>query len=184
MKAEIRRNEIIRCLLAAERPVPAKDLADKFDVSRQIIVKDIARLRDEGHPIMALARGYLLTKTERPQRVFKTVHNDEDVAKELNLIVDLGGTVEDVFIYHKVYNKVHARMDIRSRYDVEKFMEGITTGKSSLLKNVTAGYHYHTVSAPSEELLEMIEEALDKNGFLAPLQEHEPQEIGKKGDKI
>ena len=34
----------------------------------------------------------------------------KDTEKELNCIVDLGGTVEDVFIYHKVYNKVSAPM--------------------------------------------------------------------------
>ena len=101
----------------------------------------------------------------------------KEVEKELNLIVELGAAVEDVFVYHKVYGKVAARLDIRSRYDVEKFMEGITTCKSSLLKNATAGYHYHTVSAPDRAILDLVEEKLRENGFLAPLQKHEPKEI-------
>lgn len=181
MKGEIRRSSILKYLGAASRPVPAKELADKFSVSRQIIVKDVAKLRETGEPIFALSKGYVLEKRILPERVFKTIHSDEDVERELNLIVDLGATVEDVFVYHKVYNKVTARLDIRSRYDVEKFMEGITTGKSSLLKNVTAGYHYHTVSAPTEEILDIVEEKLRESGFLAPLQEHEPEELEKKG---
>ena len=181
MKGDIRRNGIIKYLAGESRPVPAKELAERFSVSRQIIVKDVARLRELGEPITALARGYVLEREARPERVFKTIHSDEAVADELYLIVDNGGAVEDVFIYHKVYNKVSARMDIRSRYDVDMFIAGMASGKSSLLKNVTGGYHYHTVSAPTEEILDQIEAKLCENGFLAPLQKHEPKELGEKG---
>ena len=113
----------------------------------------------------------------RPTKVFKNFHSDEDVEKELTLIVDLGGTVEDVFIYHKAYNKVTAPMNIKSRRDVSIFLENIATGKSSLLKNVTSGYHYHTVSADSFETLKVIEDKLWENGFLAKLREYEPAEM-------
>ena len=47
-------------------------------------------------------------------------------------------------------------------------------GKSSLLKNVTSGYHYHTVRADSEEILDLIGQRLKEQGFLAPLQGYEP----------
>ena len=181
MKGDIRRNGIVKYLASESRPVPAKELAERFSVSRQIIVKDIATLREQGEPITALARGYILEREARPERVFKTIHSDEDVANELYLIIDNGGAVEDVFIYHKVYNKVSAKMDIRSRYDVDVFVAGIKSGKSSLLKNVTAGYHYHTVSAPSEEVLDLIEAKLCENGFVAPLQKHEPMELNERG---
>lgn len=181
MKGENRRSAILKHLCESERPVPAKELSEKFSVSRQIIVKDIAKLRESGEPISALSRGYVLDRKMTPKRVLKAIHSDGEVADELNLIVDLGGVVEDVFVYHKVYNKVRAPMGIRSRYDVEKFIEGITTGKSSLLKNVTAGYHYHTVSAPCEEILDLIEKRMSERGFLAPLQEYEPIELEKKG---
>jgi transcriptional regulator of NAD metabolism len=111
------------------------------------------------------------------QRVFKVQHSDEDVEKELNLIVDAGGVVEDVFIFHKFYGTVRAQMDIKSRYHVKQFLDNIATGKSSLLKNVTSGYHYHTVTADSEETLDLIEKSLQENGFLAPLQEYEPSGV-------
>ena len=180
MKGDIRRNGIVKYLACETRPVPAKELAERFSVSRQIIVKDIARLREMGEPITALARGYVLEREARPERVFKTIHSDDDVANELYIIVDNGGAVEDVFIYHKLYNKVSAKMDIRSRYDVDVFVSSLASGKSSLLKNVTAGYHYHTVSTPSEEILDLIESKLCENGFLAPLQKHEPKELSEK----
>lgn len=177
MKCEVRRQEILNVLTEASVPVSASTLSEKFGVSRQIIVKDIARLREEGNVISSLARGYVLENKGRPSKVFKIFHSDEDVEQELNLIVDMGGTVEDVFVYHKAYNKVTAPMKIKSRSDVEKFLNNIATGKSSLLKNVTSGYHYHTVSADSFETLKNIEDKLWGKGFLAELREYEPEEL-------
>ena len=177
MKGEIRRQEILNRLSQAELPVTASCLSSEFGVSRQIIVKDIAKLREEGAVISALSRGYILENKGRPSKVFKNFHSDEDVERELNLIVDLGGTVEDVFVYHKAYNKVSAPMNIKSRRDVNRFLDNIASGKSSLLKNVTSGYHYHTVSADSFETLKIIEDKLWENGFLAKLREYEPAEM-------
>ena len=92
----------------------------------------------------------------------------------LKKIVDLGGTVEDVFVYHKVYGVLRAEMNIKSRMDIRNYMEEIRSGKSSLLKNVTSGYHYHTVRAERVEILDMIQEELQKKGLLAKLQDYEP----------
>ena len=90
------------------------------------------------------------------------------------MIVDLGARVEDVFVYHKVYGLIRAKLDIRSRLDISNYMKDIKSGKSSPLKNVTSGYHYHTISAESMDILSMTEQALLKRGFLAPLQDYEP----------
>lgn len=177
MKCDIRREEILKDISNTLSPISASILSEKFGVSRQIIVKDIAKLKAEGHNISSLSRGYIMNKQEIFKRVFKIFHSDEDVKKELNMIVDLGGTVENVFIYHKVYNKVSARMDIKSRLDVENFLADIASGKSSLLKNVTSGYHYHTISAKDEKILDLIELRLTEEGFIAPLKEYEPAEI-------
>ena len=38
----------------------------------------------------------------------------------------------------------------------------------------TSGYHYHTVTAESREILDMIQNKLEEVGFLAPLQDYEP----------
>lgn len=179
MKVENRRQKILNKLATAQTPISASRLAEEFGVSRQIIVKDISELRASGYRITALARGYILEQSLRCKRVFKVLHSDDDVEKELNLIVDLGGMVEDVFIYHKFYNQIKAPMHIQSRDDVAHFMQSVTEGNSSLLKNVTSGYHYHTVTAENAETLDRIEEALQAQSFLAPLQEHEPTELFK-----
>ena len=49
---------------------------------------------------------------------------------------------------------------------VYEFMNDIKSGKSSPLKNITSNYHYHTVSADSEETLDLIENELRQMGFL------------------
>ncbi len=175
MTAETRRKEIIDRLTKAVSPVSASSLAKEFGVSRQVIVGDIAIIRASGYKVGALARGYMLEKSAKASRVFKVQHSDEDVETELNLIVDHGGCVEDVFIFHKFYGTVRAPMDIKNRSHVRQFLADIASGKSSLLKNVTSGYHYHTVTAESADILSDIGQALSKNGFLAPLQEFEPE---------
>ncbi|MBR2500422.1 MAG: transcription repressor NadR [Clostridia bacterium] len=177
MKGNERRENILKRLQNAEKPISAGTFAEEYGVSRQIIVQDIARLRDKGIEILSHARGYVLDKKPPFEKVFKNIHSDEDVEKELNLIIDLGGTVEDVFVYHKFHGVVSARMNIRSKTDIKNFIENVTSGKSSLLENVTSGYHYHTVTAKDKKTLKLIEEKLWENGFLAKLQEYEPDEI-------
>lgn len=180
MDAKQRRLEILSRLESAERQISASALAKELGVSRQIIVGDVALLRAQGHDILALARGYMLQKSPLFERVFKVRHSDEDTEKELLSIVDAGGCVVDVFVYHRSYGEVNAKMNIKSRLDVADFLNDIATGKSSLLKNVTAGYHYHTISAESEAILDLIEKRLDEYGFLAPLQDFEPKKLSKK----
>jgi transcriptional regulator of NAD metabolism len=130
--------------------------------------------RENGKNIFSTNRGYLIQEDEETTRVFKVQHEDDEVEKELTTIVDLGGTVEDVFVYHKVYGVLRAEMNIKSRMDIRNYMEEIRSGKSSLLKNVTSGYHYHTVRAERVEILDMIQEELQKKGLLAKLQDYEP----------
>lgn len=177
MMGEIRRKEIVNRLSAANAPLSATALAGELGVSRQIIVQDIALLRAAGYEIVSLARGYRLSQNSGCKRVFKVFHTDEDVEKELNLIVDMGGTVVDIFVYHRAYGTVKAKMGIKSRMGVKKFLEELSSGKSSLLKNVTDGYHYHTVETESKEIMDIIEKTLKENGFLAPLKEFEPEGI-------
>lgn len=182
MNAETRRSEILKVLLSAEVPVSASALAKQFGVSRQIIVQDIALLRAIGNDIISLSRGYKITSSKMFRRVFKLFQTEDSVENELNLIVDHGGVVVDVFIYHRSYGKVRANMNIKNRADVQRFLNDLKTGKSSLLSNATSGYHYHTVEAETEQILDAIEKALGQDGFIAPLQEYEPEELKTKGD--
>lgn len=172
---EARRNQLLQILSNSKNPISGTTLAKHLNVSRQIIVQDIALLRANGTDIFSASRGYILPQTtQNIGRVLKVFHSDADTEDEMTLVVDLGGKIQDVFIYHKVYGVIRADMNIRSRKDVQKFMETILSGKSSMLKNVTAGYHYHTIFAEDEETLDLIQEQLHKKGMLAKLQDYEP----------
>ena len=59
-------------------------------------------------------------------------------------------------------------MNIFSKLQVKQFIEGVRSGKSTELMNVTGGYHYHTVCAETEEILDRIEQALEAHGYIAP----------------
>ncbi len=168
MKADNRRKEIVSLLMSELNPTSGTALAKRFGVSRQIIVQDISVLKAAGFQIISTHSGYLIHRTPLAEKVFKVRHTSGQTEDELNLIVDLGGTVADVFVWHRVYGKVEARLNISSRFHVKQFLEGIRSGKSKELMNITDGYHYHTVRAESENVLEQIEEALTDKGYLVP----------------
>lgn len=173
-KGNLRRERIMIDLKQATGPISAGQLASRHGVSRQVIVQDVALLRANGEDIRATSSGYVLQDAAVCSRVFKSYHSDEATAEELNTIVDMGGCVRDIFVYHRVYGVIRGELNVRSRLDVNRFMEDVSTGKSTLLKNTTSGYHYHTVTADSEEILDLIQQALTDRGFLAPLTDYEP----------
>ncbi|MBQ2688347.1 MAG: transcription repressor NadR [Clostridia bacterium] len=168
MKANERRKEIAAYLMLSDSPVSGTELSAKFGVSRQIIVQDISLLKAAGYEILSTHHGYILQSSPLKERVFKLKHTKDQTEDELNTIVDLGGTVVDVFVWHKVYGKVEAKMNIFSRMHVKQFIEGVRSGKSTELMNITGGYHYHTVVAESDEILNKIENTLNSKGYIAP----------------
>ncbi|MEA4921796.1 MAG: transcription repressor NadR [Eubacteriaceae bacterium] len=164
-----RRNAILKELQKAQKPIPAKTLASIFNVSRQVIVQDIAVIRASTAEIVSTNRGYVIQSSEMFTREFKVYHDEETTKKELDLIVDCGGHVINVSISHRVYGRITAEMDIGSRQDVNEFIHELKNSKSTLLGSATSGYHYHLVEAGSEERLDLIEEQLKKANILAPL---------------
>lgn len=174
LSGQERRKEIIKILKNSSNAVSGTELAKMLCVSRQIIVQDMALIRANGLDIISTHYGYVLRDNKTVSRVFKVFHTDEQVEEELNLFVDLGGKVDDVFVYHKVYDVIKAPMNIKSRMDVKKYMTNISSGKSTQLKNLTSNYHYHTITADNTEILDMIQQELANKGFLAKLQDYEP----------
>ena len=168
MKADERRKVIANLLTTEQKAVSGAALSAEFGVSRQIIVQDITALRSSGYDIISTHNGYLVQKTPLKERVFKVFHTTERTEEELNLIIDLGGTVVDVYVWHKVYGRMHAPLNIYSRAQVKQFIDGVRTGKSTELMHITGGYHYHTVRAESDQVLDSIAEALTQSGFIAP----------------
>lgn len=196
-KAEARRASLLNALRSADAPVSGGQLANTLNVSRQIIVQDIALLREAGASIVATTKGYVLadaaqtaaqnaTQTmtqnaaeqpaaqlDEPARTFKLHHEVEQTRDELQTIIALGGRVHNVSISHRAYGRITAPLEIADQADIERFINDIESGKSSPLSTATSGYHYHLVSAPSNEALEAIGRAFADKGFLAPLLPHE-----------
>ena len=168
MKVAERRKAIVNLLLSSKEPVSGGELAQKFNVSRQTVVQDVTVLKGTGYEILSTSQGYVMQKTPLAERVFKLKHTTEQTEDELSCIVGLGGTVVDVFVWHKVYGKIEAPLNIFSPMHVKQFMEGVRTGQSTELMHVTGGYHYHTVRAESEAVLDRIEAALNERNYIVP----------------
>lgn len=164
MKASERRQQILQRIEGSVSPVSATALSEAFGVSRQVIVQDIALLRTE-HDILATNRGYILNRPQRKKREFKVCHTDEQIEDELSSIVALGGIVENVFVYHRVYGKIEGNLYVENQMQIADYVRSLS-GASGPLKNVTEGYHYHLVSADSEETLDRIAAMLQEKGYL------------------
>lgn len=167
MDGKTRRQEIIVILTSSSQPVSGSTLAARLGVSRQVIVQDIALLRTE-YPILATAQGYLLyTAPERPhKKAFLVKHTQEQIPDELLSIVALGGRVLDVVVEHDVYGQLRADLNLTTVRDVELFCKRLAASSSGPLFPISAGVHLHTVEAPSEDILEQIEDTLRQKGYL------------------
>ncbi len=163
-RSEERRREIV-ARLSGGSAVSGSKLSEALGASRQIIVQDIAVLRAEGYDIISTHSGYVMKSNPNFERVFKVRHTSAETEDELLSIVRLGGTISDVFVWHKVYGKLRAVLNIFSERGVEQFMDGIKSGKSSELMTVTDGYHYHTVKAENEKTLDNIEQMLKNKQY-------------------
>ena len=168
MKAADRRKAIVNLLLSSNEAISGCKLSEEFGVSRQIIVQDITVLKGTGYDILSTHNGYIIQKSPLKERVFKVYHTTEETEDELTTIVNLGGTVVDVFVWHKVYGKMTAPLNIFSNLHIKQFIEGVRSGKSTELMNITGGYHYHTVRAESESVLDEIGQALINKNYIVP----------------
>lgn len=173
---ESRRKQILEFLKASREPVSGTFLAEKYGVSRQIIVQDIAIIKAMDYEILSTNKGYMLAAKRCVSRVFKMCTEGEESRSELTTIVDLGGRVVDVFVKHKVYGELRASFLVTSRRDITEFFRQLESSKSLELQQVTSNYHYYTVEADSEEILEQIAQELDRQGFTAPFLDYEKNE--------
>jgi len=167
MEAASRRQAILDRLRTADRPVSASALAAGLNVSRQIIVGDIALLRAGGAEISATPRGYVLPRaTDGITRTIACRHTLAQTGQELNILVDNGCTVLDVIVEHPVYGQLTGQLQISSRYDVEQFLARIRDSEAAPLSMLTGGLHLHTLCCPNEDAYTRACAALKAAGLL------------------
>ena len=169
MTSEKRREIIVADLKRSDTPLTGAFLAKQYQVSRQIIVQDVAILRAAGQDIIATPQGYLMPKVNQHQRmtrVFAVKHSQNDIEDELNTIVDYGGKILDVIIEHPVYGEFKTRLMLSTRNDVKAYLDVMKKEEAEPLSALTEGVHLHTIEADSITILNEIEKILEQKGYL------------------
>lgn len=170
LTGESRRMQILHLLKEQGAPLSGTALAKALGVSRQVIVQDIALMRAENHSILSTNKGYIYRMTEagsaQPKRVFFVKHTTDEVLDEFLTILELGGTILDVAIEHEIYGQIRVDLLIETPQDARNFVDKLSKCRDNPLKVLTDDCHYHTIAAPSERLLDLIQQELRQKGYL------------------
>jgi transcriptional regulator of NAD metabolism len=168
MTGEERRKKIIEILKSSDEPVSGAELSKRLNVSRQVIVQDVALLRAVNRNIISTTKGYVLyyQEVQKVNRCFLVKHSDDEIEDELCTIVDNGGKVLDVIVMHDIYGEISTGLIIKNRQDVYDFVEKLKGHRTIPLKELTGGVHLHTVEADSETILDSIEKKLREKNYL------------------
>lgn len=167
MKSEDRRRKILEFLNSKNEPVSGSKLASIFDVTRQIIVQDMAILRAESNNIIATSQGYMILPTHKlfSKRVVCS-HDNEEVKDELMTFVEYGCKILDVIVEHPIYGEIKGNLMLSNSEEVNNFLEKVSSSRAILLSQLTQGVHIHTVEAINEDSIENAKNALRKMGIL------------------
>ena len=168
MTAGKRREAIVELLLKEKAPIKGVELAAKFDVTRQIIVKDIAILRAKGNNIIATPEGYMFNDDSgsKVKSIIAVNHSDNEMIDELEIVVKYGGIIEDVIVEHPIYGEIRGTIMIKNLNDLNKFKSALNEAKAKPLSILTDGVHLHTISADSLENMDLIKQELKEKGFI------------------
>ncbi|MCL6548386.1 MAG: transcription repressor NadR [Alicyclobacillus sp.] len=156
-----RQRRLLELLAASPEPVTGGELANRLDVTRQVVVHDVALLRAQGEPILSTPRGYWLQRDRHASRqyVLAVCHPPELTAAELYTLVDFGVHVLDVIVEHPLYGELRGGLRLASRRDVDMFLHQLRSAGAALLSSLTDGHHLHTVEcAEPDRLAEAVAE--------------------------
>lgn len=152
-----RRQEIIKLLYNSTKPIKGNEIAKNYGVTRQVIVRDIAILRAQNNEIIATPDGYIVNRSNNLiKAIIAVTHNEEDMFKEMNIIIKYGGIIEDVIVEHPLYGEIKGILMIKNYNELDKFLKRYKEYDARLLSVLTNGIHLHTISVDSEENLELI----------------------------
>ncbi|MBO1004035.1 transcription repressor NadR [Pseudogracilibacillus auburnensis] len=170
MSGTERRDFIIGLLKKTKQPITGQELANQTNVSRQVIVTDVALLKTSNEPIIATNQGYLYLQQQSPNHLHRRIiicnHTPDQTKMELDMIVDCGVTVLDVIVEHSIYGELTGSLMINSRADVNQFVTALSNYEATLLSVLTNGIHLHTLEADSMEKIDAACKALAEAGIL------------------
>lgn len=167
MNGSDRRLKILDILKNTQKAVSGSELSKILDVSRQVIVSDIALLRASGEEILSTPKGYIIDDKKNENYIYKTIackHKKDFIEEELNLIVDEGATVVNVIVEHSVYGQITGDLHLASRRDIREFMKKLN-GDTTPLSQLTDGIHLHTIKCKDTETLKSVISSLKEKGY-------------------
>jgi hypothetical protein len=167
MNTDERRAKIIELLRSEKRPFSGSELAGFFQVTRQVIVQDIAILRAAGNDIIATSQGYMMKQPyDFCSKKIAVCHAEEKTREELLTFVECGCKVIDVIVEHPLYGELRGMLMLQDSGDVEEFIKKVEKSNATLLSRLTRGVHLHTVEALNEDSIKKAEELLREKGIL------------------
>ena len=169
MDVTTRRDTILETIRQSKSPISASLMAKTFNVSRQVIVGDIALLRAQGFEIVATARGYIFPEVREVNQYLGKIaccHNPKDTIQELYMIVDLEAVIVDVIVDHELYGEITGQLNLKTRDDVDMFIKKVGSAKIKLLSELTAGVHLHTIACRDKAHFEGVYKSLEMAGYL------------------
>jgi len=169
MNSELRREQILNMINSQTSPISASALAKLLNVSRQVIVGDVALLRAQGEKIIATARGYIISEFKDAHSYLGKVaccHPRENTKSELYTMVDLGATVVNVIVEHELYGEITGGLNLSSQGDVDNFMKKADISKAKLLSELTLEVHLHTIACRDKSHFERVCKALEDSGYM------------------
>lgn len=167
MNSVDRRDNILKLLLENDGPLKGNIIAEKYNVTRQVIVKDIAILRAKGQNIMATPDGYMINRNYgKVKAIIAVNHSEDDMINEMSIIIKYGGTVEDVIVEHPLYGEIRGMLMIKNYNELNKFKNKYESQRARLLSVLTNGVHLHTISADNDEDINSIIDELKENNFI------------------
>ncbi|MDY6896055.1 MAG: transcription repressor NadR [Thermotogota bacterium] len=164
MRKQERLKKILNILSTNKYSIPGQQLAEKFGVTRQVIVKDIAILKAQGYDIQSSPKGYSMNKDNKLIKLIAVKHTPEQIEDELKTIVNCGGRVIDVSVEHPVYGELSGKIDVDTIEEVENFIAKLKTSKP--LSIINNGVHLHRIEIENEEQFNCIKRELKKRKIL------------------
>lgn len=167
MNSVERRDNIVKLLLDSSIPIKGTDIAERYNVTRQVIVRDIAILRAKGINIMATPDGYIVNRNNgKVKTIIAVNHKESEMFDEMSIVVKYGGIIEDVIVEHPLYGEIKGMLMVKNLNELNKFINKYNNQKARLLSVLTNGVHLHTIAADTSEDIEAIISELKAKNFI------------------
>lgn len=162
-----RRKLILQELKSVKHAVTGRELAELCQVSRQIIVSDIAMLRAEGISIIATSQGYLLNGRREGEQYEIELYctGAKELLRELELVVDNGGMICGSVIDYGMYGSLSCRLALSSRRDIMRWMDQVRDLGICPFSLLGGGAHTLIIEIEHKEDYDEVCRALEKEGF-------------------